>query len=136
MALLLITHDLAVVSEIADEVAVMYAGRIVERGPTRRVLERPLHPYTRGLVRSIPSRAVREGATDRERLKLRLPTIPGTVPALGRWPAGCRFADRCERVEGRCRERSPALVAHGHGGEVACFRADEPFAETTSEAGT
>jgi oligopeptide/dipeptide ABC transporter ATP-binding protein len=130
MALLLITHDLAVVSEIADEVAVMYAGKIVERGPTRRVLEQPLHPYTRGLVRSIPSRAVRDGASDEERRTLRLPTIPGTVPALGRWPAGCRFADRCELVEGRCREEPPSLVAHASGAEVACFRADETIAAT------
>lgn len=133
MALLLITHDLAVVGEIADDVAVMYAGRIVERGPTRRVLEAPLHPYTQGLVRSIPSRAVREGATEGERAKLRLPTIPGTVPALGRWPEGCRFADRCERVEARCRERSPTLAAHARGGEVACFRADEAVRATASE---
>ena len=133
MALLLITHDLAVVSEIADEVAVMYAGRIVERGPTRQVLEAPLHPYTQGLVRSIPSRAVREGATEAERAKLRLPTIPGTVPALGRWPEGCRFADRCERVEARCRERSPTLVGQANGGEVACFRAGEDVSVTATE---
>ena len=121
MAMLLITHDLAVVSETADEVAVMYAGRIVERGPTARVLETPLHPYTRGLLRSIPSRAVRAEASSDERARLRLPTIAGSVPALGRWPAGCRFADRCEDVIARCRERSPQLEEHAKGGEVACF---------------
>ena len=125
MALLLITHDLAVVSAVADEVAVMYAGRIVERGPTARVLAAPLHPYTRGLMRSIPSLAVRAASTDEERTRLRLPTIPGTVPALGRWPAGCRFADRCARVDARCRQSPPTLLSHPSGGEVACFRVDE-----------
>jgi len=121
MAMLLITHDLAVVSETADEVAVMYAGRIVERGATARVLESPLHPYTRGLLRSIPSRAVRAAASAEERARLRLPTIAGSVPALGRWPRGCRFADRCEDVIARCREESPPLELHDQGGEVACF---------------
>ncbi len=124
MAMLLITHDLAVVSETAEEIAVMYAGRIVERGPTARVLESPLHPYTRGLLRSIPSRAVRPGASKEERARLRLPTIAGSVPALGRWPRGCRFADRCDDVIARCREESPDLAAvsgSARDGEVACF---------------
>ncbi len=124
MALLLITHDLAVVAEVADEVAVMYAGQIVERGPTRRVLEEPLHPYTRGLVRSIPSRAFARPLTSEERRRLRLPTIPGTVPPLGRWPDGCRFADRCAFATPRCREEAPRLAGHARGGEVACFEVD------------
>jgi peptide/nickel transport system ATP-binding protein len=125
MAMLLITHDLAVVAETAEDVAVMYAGRIVERGPTARVLESPLHPYTRGLLRSIPSRAVRAGASAEERARLRLPTIAGSVPALGKWPRGCRFADRCEDVVARCREQSPPLEPHARGGEVACFVASD-----------
>ncbi len=90
-AILLITHDLGVVNELADRVAVMYAGRLVEMAGREALLSDPRHPYTRGLLRSIPSLA-RPGEA--------LPEIPGVVPAPGRWPTGCRFATRCtERFE-------------------------------------
>ena len=88
IAMLLITHDLAVVAEVADSVAVMYAGQIVEEAPVRTIFESPHHPYTRGLLQSIPRIA---GDQDRRRL----PTIEGSVPGLIDIPAGCRFAPRC-----------------------------------------
>ena len=99
MALLLITHDLGVVNELADRVAVMYAGRVVEEGPRAALLGAPRHPYPQGLLRSMPARA-RAGA--------RLPEIPGAVPSAESWPPGCRFHPRCERVLAACRECEPA----------------------------
>jgi peptide/nickel transport system ATP-binding protein len=97
-ALLWITHDLAVVAGLADRVAVMYAGRIVEQGPVDDVLDHPLHPYTKGLIGSVPSGAMR-GA--------RLAQIPGSTPSLGRLPPGCAFAPRCGRVVDACRAAPP-----------------------------
>jgi oligopeptide/dipeptide ABC transporter ATP-binding protein len=98
MAVLLITHDLGVVNELADRVAVMYAGRIVEQGTRFEVLGAPRHPYTEGLLRSLPARA-HPGE--------RLVEIPGSVPPPGAWPPGCRFASRCPRAF----ERDPAGAA-------------------------
>jgi len=98
MALLLITHDLGVVNELADRVAVMYAGRVVEEGPRAALLGAPRHPYTQGLLRSIPARA-RPGERLRE--------IPGAVPSPESWPGGCRFHPRCERALALCGEREP-----------------------------
>lgn len=103
-ALLLITHDLGIVASIADEVAVMYAGRIVEEGPAREVLRRPMHPYTRGLLASRP------GAGERKR---RLAAIPGSVPGLWARPEGCAFHPRCGEAFGRCREEAPPLFTAG-----------------------
>jgi peptide/nickel transport system ATP-binding protein len=124
MALLLITHDLGVVARMAEDIAVMYAGRIVEQGSAQEVLTRPRHPYTRALIGSLPS--VRGQAADRLR------GIPGTVPAPGRWPVGCRFAPRCELAFDRCRVESPALfMRDGHGN--ACWldpAASPPTPET------
>ena len=97
MAVLLITHDLGVVNELADRVAVMYAGRVIEEGACRDVLATPRHPYTEGLLQSLPARAPR-GA--------RLAEIPGAVPPPEAWPAGCRFADRCPRAHAAC-DRAP-----------------------------
>jgi oligopeptide/dipeptide ABC transporter ATP-binding protein len=97
-AILLITHDVGVVNELADEIAVMYAGRIVEEGPREALLARPLHPYTQGLLRALPSLA-RRGE--------RLAEIPGVVPRPREWGSGCRFAARCPRVTGRCRVEVP-----------------------------
>ena len=93
MAVLLITHDLGVVNELADRVAVMYAGRVVEQGTRAEVLSAPRHPYTEGLLRSLPGRVPR-GA--------RLVEIPGAVPPPEAWPAGCRFAPRCPRAFAAC----------------------------------
>jgi len=104
-ALLFITHDLGVVAEIADEVAVMYTGRVVEHAQVNELFERPLHPYTRGLL------AARPGLLgDR---KAALQTIPGMVPVLTRLPAGCRFAPRCPLAEPICLERDPELLPVG-----------------------
>ena len=103
-AILLITHDLGVVNEIADRVAVMYAGRIVEEGTRAAVLGAPRHPYTQGLLRSMPGR-VAPGE--------RLAEIPGVVPSTGAWPAGCRFADRCGLVMDVCRAREPERTSLG-----------------------
>jgi peptide/nickel transport system ATP-binding protein len=113
-ALLMITHDLGVVAEIADDVAVMYAGRVVESGPVGRIFAEPQHPYTLGLMGSMPAIAGRQG---------RLMTIPGAVPAPEAMPAGCRFATRCPFVLEACRTTRPALIPDGQGQSVACLRA-------------
>jgi oligopeptide/dipeptide ABC transporter ATP-binding protein len=117
MALLLVTHDLGVVAERADDVAIMYAGRIVERGPVADVFETPLHPYTRGLLRSIP----KAGADRRQRLE----TIPGVVPDLTRLPVGCRFRDRCPEAIAACADRDPPLEEYRAGHSAACVRVPE-----------
>ena len=117
-AVLFITHDMGVIAEMCDEVAVMYAGRIVEQGGVYGIFERSLHPYTRGLLRSIP----RKG-TPR---KSELPTIEGVVPSLLNPPPGCRFAERCWKrkelpagEQSLCFEKDPALRPIGDG-RVAC----------------
>jgi peptide/nickel transport system ATP-binding protein len=115
MSMLHITHDLGVVAQACDEVAVMYAGQIVERGPATDVLRAPRHPYTAGLLRAVP----RAG-----HWRERLVEIPGQVPDLRQGIAGCRFAARCPRVRERCRVEPPALA-----GGVRCF-----FPETGSES--
>jgi oligopeptide/dipeptide ABC transporter ATP-binding protein len=101
MSLLMITHDLGVVAEVADEVAVMYAGRVVERAPVLRIFAEPQHPYTVGLLGSMPRLEGRPG---------RLPTVEGQVPRAGRWPPGCRFADRCPFADAECRRVDPDLL--------------------------
>ncbi|MFD1196021.1 ABC transporter ATP-binding protein [Seohaeicola saemankumensis] len=113
-ALLMITHDLGVVAEIADDVAVMYAGRIVESGPVARIFDEPQHPYTLGLMGSMPAIAGRQG---------RLLTIPGAVPLPASMPQGCRFASRCPFVQDACHVARPALSDMGGGQQVACRRA-------------
>jgi peptide/nickel transport system ATP-binding protein len=117
MAVMLITHDLGVVAEFAEQVVVMYAGRVVERAAVGELFARPLHPYTRGLLRSVPS----YGDNARAR---RLPTIPGVVPDLRRLPSGCRFRDRCDRAFDRCATEEPALRDRG-GGRLARCHLDE-----------
>jgi peptide/nickel transport system ATP-binding protein len=114
MAVLLITHDLGVVAERADEVAVMYAGRIVESAKPEVIFSRPKHPYTIGLLNSMPG----VGAA-----KKRLEAIPGMVPNPLNWPTGCRFRDRCVRADARCAEAQPALLEIEPQHQVACFRA-------------
>ncbi len=103
LALLLITHDLGVIAETADRVAVMYAGRIVEEAPVRAIFRAPAHPYTRGLLASIP------GGTRGGRLR----AIDGTVPMLGALPRGCAFNPRCPQVFDRCRVERPDLLPAG-----------------------
>jgi len=109
-SILLITHDLGVVAEVCDRVAVMHAGQIVEVGTVRTIFARPLHPYTQALVRSIPR-------IDRD---VTMEPIPGTVPSLLAPPPGCRYADRCPRVLDVCRRDRPALRAATPNHDVAC----------------
>jgi peptide/nickel transport system ATP-binding protein len=110
-AMIWITHDLAVVAALADRIAVMYAGRIVETGRTEDVIGRPLHPYTRGLIDSVPSHN-RRGA--------RLTQIPGLPPSLAHLPAGCAFRPRCGRASPQCREE-PGERDIGGGRRLRCF---------------
>ena len=114
MAIILITHDLGVVAEMADEVAVMYAGRVVERAPVAAVFDDPQHPYTIGLLGSVPRLD-----EDRERLL----AIEGSVPPPFALPPGCRFAPRCPFAVAACREGVPALRDIGVAHRVACIRA-------------
>ena len=113
MGLLLITHDLGVVRAMADTVGVMYAGRLVEKAPADVLFKAPLHPYTRGLMRSAPVVGGRS--------KAMLHTIPGTVPSLAELPAGCPFRPRCAQATVRCIEEPP--VVHSQGREVRCWLA-------------
>jgi peptide/nickel transport system ATP-binding protein len=113
-AVILITHDLGVVAEVADEVAVMYAGKIVERAPAQALFEQPQHPYTVGLLGSIPRLDVQ-----RERLA----SIEGQVPNPLRRPAGCKFADRCPFAIAKCRAEVPPLLEVGPSHRSACWRA-------------
>ena len=117
MALILVTHDLGVVAERADEVAIMYAGRIVERADVRTLFAHPLHPYARGLLRSIP----KIGAAKARRLE----AIPGMVPDLLHLPSGCHFRDRCPSAIARCADVDPALEAIQPAQWAACIRARE-----------
>jgi peptide/nickel transport system ATP-binding protein len=112
MAVLLITHDLGIVAERADDVAVMYAGKIVERAKPDIIFSRPRHPYTVGLLNSMPGR----GAP-----KKRMQAIPGMVPNPLDWPTGCHFRDRCVRADTDCAGKEPALLEIETHHDVACF---------------
>ncbi len=113
MALLLITHDMGVVAEQADEVAIMYAGKIVEQAKTKAIFARPLHPYTVGLLNSLPGAGAKK--------KKRLEAIPGMVPSPLELPSGCRFRDRCPKAAGICAEAEPELVKKEQDHWVACY---------------
>jgi oligopeptide/dipeptide ABC transporter ATP-binding protein len=113
LAVVLITHDLGVIAETCDDVIVMYAGRVAESGPVEAIFDRPAHPYTRGLLDSIPRL---EGTR-----KARLRVIEGMVPGLRDLPAGCRFQNRCPHRIDRC-ATAPALEAVGPGHAAACHR--------------
>lgn len=101
MSILLITHNLGIVGDIADRVAVMYAGQIVELSPAGELLSRPLHPYTQALMNSVPKLGIHAQ---------RLTTIPGNVPNLGAFPSGCRFHPRCPKARPDCSQKSPELI--------------------------
>jgi len=122
MAVLLITHDLGVVAGSADRVVVMYAGQVVESAATRALFAKPQHPYTEGLLASIPRiDAPRE----------RLHSIPGSVPPATAWPAGCRFHPRCPYAWDKCRTEEPPLLEAGNGGHTArCWLVTEPARRT------
>jgi oligopeptide/dipeptide ABC transporter ATP-binding protein len=115
-AVVLITHDMGVVADMADRVLVMYAGRIVEAAPVEALFASPRHPYTWLLLRSLPRLD--------DDPKARLPVIDGTVPGAGAWPAGCRFAPRCPLATARCRETEPELTPIGDQRAVACWHSD------------
>jgi oligopeptide/dipeptide ABC transporter ATP-binding protein len=117
LAILLITHDLGVVAETADRIAVMYAGRIVECGPLREVFAHPAHPYTRGLLRVAPTLEGTRGT--------RLPVIPGTAPNPGEALPGCWFEPRCEARVPQCVAAVPALLEVAQGRGSRCVRAGE-----------
>jgi oligopeptide/dipeptide ABC transporter ATP-binding protein len=115
MSLLLITHNLGIVQDVADRVAVMYAGQIVETAPARALLENPLHPYTRALIHSLPKPGRTGG---------RLKAIHGQMPRLTALPSGCRFHPRCDQVQITCSQEAPAMI------EVECGRTARcPFAK-------
>lgn len=115
-SVMLVTHDMGVIAETADRVAVMYAGRIAEIGPVRDVVKEPLHPYAQGLMGAIPSL---EGETTR------LVQIPGSMPRLSAIPPGCAFNPRCAQAFDRCRTERPELIAVGSR-KVACHLYDTP----------
>ncbi len=116
MSIMLITHAMGVVAENAQRVVVMYAGRVVEEAPVRELFANPRHPYTQGLIRSIPRVDARAGRHQR------LAQIKGTVPSLINLPPGCRFVDRCPIAIDACRGADPAMRDVGPGHRVACIR--------------
>jgi oligopeptide/dipeptide ABC transporter ATP-binding protein len=123
MGLILITHDLGVVAQTAQRVIVMYAGKKVEEADVDTLFANPRHPYTRGLMASIPTVPTRQ-----EKASVRLAEIPGTVPALTRLPTGCAFAPRCALAVERCRNEYPPLEDFGGNHLAACWRAAEQVA--------
>jgi oligopeptide/dipeptide ABC transporter ATP-binding protein len=122
LSLVLISHDLGVIAETADEVAVMYAGRIVERTTTDRLFANPLHPYTQGLLQSLPRRAPRDR-------RQRLAAIPGMVPKLSQLPSGCAFHPRCPVAVTRCPLEEPALKTLEPAHAVRCWVAEAKMLE-------
>jgi oligopeptide/dipeptide ABC transporter ATP-binding protein len=118
MGIILITHDLAVVANSCDRVIVMYAGRIMEEAAVLDLYENPLHPYTRGLLHSIPR-------LEEERERERLPSIPGEVPELITLPEGCNFSPRCRYANEKCSKEDPVLIEVLPGHKVACGKAGE-----------
>jgi peptide/nickel transport system ATP-binding protein len=116
MGVIMITHDLGVVAETCDRVIVMYAGRKVEEAGVYELFDRPLHPYTRALMASMPAMATKAA---------RLTEIPGIVPALHDLPRGCAFAARCAHASARCQAEVPQLREVGGGHTVACFAVEE-----------
>ncbi|WP_174614589.1 ABC transporter ATP-binding protein [Virgibacillus ihumii] len=128
MAIMMITHDLGVVSEMADNVLVMYAGKVVEKSPAEELFINPKHPYTQGLIKAIPNL---------EEEQEELPIIQGTVPNPDELLNGCRFADRCPFARGLCHDESPALTGDDDH-QVSCWMYTEKWAETEEDgnAGT
>ncbi|MEN6331340.1 MAG: ABC transporter ATP-binding protein [Smithella sp.] len=116
MTVILITHDLGIIAQSADNVAVMYAGKIVEKSPVDEIFARPLHPYTQGLIDSLPA----GGGNDRRKY---LKTIAGSVPSLYNLEAGCRFRQRCSRAYEKCAGQEPDLKEIETGHFVACWKA-------------
>ncbi|MCB1738727.1 MAG: ABC transporter ATP-binding protein, partial [Gammaproteobacteria bacterium] len=121
-AVIMITHDLGVIAETTQRVIVMYAGRKVEETDVRTLFKDPLHPYTHGLLRSIPRLEIMSG---REEARAeRLAEIPGIVPALSNLPAGCTFAPRCEYADKQCQEAYPPYNEHAPNHWAGCWHTD------------
>lgn len=114
MSVILITHDLGVIAETCDKVVVMYAGKVAERAGVHALFDRPAHPYTQGLLASIPRLDTKP--------KSKLPVIEGMVPGLKDLPPGCRFANRCAHVNNACNENVPSLQTAGDSHDVSCLR--------------
>jgi peptide/nickel transport system ATP-binding protein len=119
LSIILITHNLGLVAEIADRIAVMYAGKIMEVATTEDIFARPLHPYTQGLIDCVPNILLEQKE---------LVTMPGSPPDLVEPPRGCRFAPRCPRVMPICREEAPALLEHAPSHTAACWLYQSPAA--------
>ncbi|TDF92510.1 ABC transporter ATP-binding protein [Paenibacillus piri] len=115
MSIIMVTHDIGVAAEMADEIAVMYAGKIVEHGAADQVLSNPAHPYTKGLM----------AATPRKGQRGRLMTIPGQPPLITKMPAGCAFAERCPEAHASCSDGTPDLVALRQGHQAACIHMEQ-----------
>jgi oligopeptide/dipeptide ABC transporter, ATP-binding protein, C-terminal domain len=113
MGIIMITHDLGIVSEMCDRVIVMYTGQVVEQGPIRDIMERPLHPYTQGLIAAIPQIG---------EMKEKLQNIEGMVPSLNDMPEGCSFHPRCPHAMEVCKKKYPELISVEEGRQVRCFR--------------
>ena len=122
MGILFVTHNLGVVAEIADRVVVMYAGRIVESGPVAEVFAHPRHPYTKGLLRSVPRLGQ---AVELKRTGTPLPTIRGNVPSLRNLPPGCAFANRCDYAIEACNAAMPPLIEATPTQKSRCIRWQE-----------
>ncbi|MBM7634747.1 ABC transporter ATP-binding protein [Geomicrobium sediminis] len=120
MGIIFITHDLGVVAELCDRVMVMYLGQIVEEADVKTLFEKPLHPYTRGLIKSIPQMTGER--------KLELSVIKGNVPSLTNKPKGCRFSTRCEFADEKCLEEMPPLKTHSDTKKVRCWHYEEIIA--------
>ncbi len=127
MAIMLITHDLGVVAGTADRVLVMYAGQVVEGAATPELFQQPVHPYTEGLLASVPRL---------DRPRDRLSAIPGTVPAASAWPTGCRFNPRCPHAWDRCRQEEPSLFEIAPGHTARCWLVVEPARRRPTGEGT
>jgi oligopeptide/dipeptide ABC transporter ATP-binding protein len=118
MAMLLITHNLAIAASLAQRIVVMYAGQVVEAGPSRAIIAAPRHPYTKALLHAVPK--LRGGE--------RLEGIPGQIPSGQAWPTGCRFHPRCPIVREKCRQNAPELVTVADPGtqrQTRCFFPEE-----------
>ena len=122
-AVILITHDLGVVAETAHRVVVMYAGRKIEEASVEDLFDAPLHPYTHGLMASVPRLAVLGGGPSAERLQ----EIPGMVPALSALPEGCAFAPRCAHANDQCRASYPDFIERRPNHRVACWHAERLY---------
>ena len=125
MAVVFITHDLGVIAEVADRVVVMYAGQVAEQSTVQSLFEKPLHPYTQGLLKAIP----RLGAAGEGRLNV----IEGSVPVPTDFPRGCRFHPRCPKRFGPCDQEEPPLLQPESGRQVRCLLYDERFAQQARE---